>query len=1297
MPDAVLIDPELWAATRAGARAGRGFRYQDVATALLAVEAWIGADWHTIVPEGVDDATLHGPAAEVRVQIKSRHDPRGVFRPTEIGAHIAHSVKDVSAADLRSGKVRLLLMLERPIEGIETADEAAIASGEQSAMEVLLAALENVAKKLGVSPDEILATARLRVVSEPADAIVRIVVARTGCVDAAARLIADRLQRIAGSHADANFRAPANSPVTLGPSDVQLVIDDVLRIVDPEAVDAAVAAGLVELVSFAPIATAGFYDGVDVLPGHIGAGLVLDRPEVVAEVMTGLERRSAVLIAGPSGIGKSACAWLTVHVSRHAIRWHRVRRLAPEQVHLLLDLARAIEASPARPVGFVLDDVGRNLADGWDALREQAANVPGVLLLGTVREEDLHLVTDLTPTALVRPLLDEEVAQRIWTALRSERDLAYVGWREPFDLSGGLTLEYVHMLTSGQRLQETLDDQVRRRLREERDDELAVLRAVVQVARLGGSVDPARLRARLDLGEGACARALARLVDEHAIRIAADGSLAGLHEVRSSGLHDALRRMMPRDPASALDELVDVLNPLTLATLLPRLLGEGDVDDAALLDALAERASGWLAPALAATFYGLGLATCERIAAQWLTIVEEEGVESRFASLTTSLAIAGSVMDLPQLARIDAAIARRGELDRQDLRAELLTRLGDLGRLRPMLAEYHDLASSLAPLPFLSAVPAFDVLPKIDPTAMDLDQITEVLSTLSAFGSARAQRAVDLFGGTKTLLERIHLEKAWTTRPVLRQEEDGIVVASDVRYVDPVAQADTNAVVVAHCDRLLAVAPEADFAASTLIGWDGRPAGFGDFVVTQRRLPRPASPPAVTVAWNRVLLRAVQRRNAAATRSGRANALASAIGELADMLDAAAELQCRGAVAAPRAEAMIAIRSLLNSFIQEANVDLGAGSPRNAGSGEIGDGMRDFVFAVTDLARELGAGPIERPLIKAGDVARLAATARGLRDAGEWRWLDAPPVQALDRIASALADIDAVLGLAHGDTDAFRQARVKAEHSSRHNRTLLRFAAEARSCAKARSKKMAEEIAAALAANGRRPAIVTRPAAFDALFWPRTEFLALVEVTHFLGFAERGEEMVEAGRVSAGEHTLYLVPVREGLVVVMGAGIIGSIFLPDTSFAERWGPHLPLPMLEERSAAILGEAISSAVQISATLANADRPPNREEAAFVQSHVDALRRAVGDLTRLQEDEPDEDTAMASSFVLDILNRLQDEEEGGFEGESMASDVARLGHGEQTDFSLHAQAFRIGLMERDVLVAAAERDRRVANAG
>ena len=75
-----LVDRELWIRTRAGARAGRGFRYQDAAAAWLAVQAWVGsAPWQVTIPEGVDDVTLHGTGLEWRVQIKSRHDPRGVF------------------------------------------------------------------------------------------------------------------------------------------------------------------------------------------------------------------------------------------------------------------------------------------------------------------------------------------------------------------------------------------------------------------------------------------------------------------------------------------------------------------------------------------------------------------------------------------------------------------------------------------------------------------------------------------------------------------------------------------------------------------------------------------------------------------------------------------------------------------------------------------------------------------------------------------------------------------------------------------------------------------------------------------------------------------------------------------------------------------------------------------------------------------------------------------------------------------------------------------------------------------
>ena len=91
-----LIDAELWARTRSGARAGRGVRYQDAVSAWLAAAAWSGdAAWVTVVPEGVDDVTLHGEDLETRVQIKSRHDPRGLFSTAEIAGYVAKAALDL--------------------------------------------------------------------------------------------------------------------------------------------------------------------------------------------------------------------------------------------------------------------------------------------------------------------------------------------------------------------------------------------------------------------------------------------------------------------------------------------------------------------------------------------------------------------------------------------------------------------------------------------------------------------------------------------------------------------------------------------------------------------------------------------------------------------------------------------------------------------------------------------------------------------------------------------------------------------------------------------------------------------------------------------------------------------------------------------------------------------------------------------------------------------------------------------------------------------------------------------------
>jgi hypothetical protein len=41
------------------------------------------ATWTAVVPEGLDDITLHGVDREVRAQLKARHDPQGTFSLAE--------------------------------------------------------------------------------------------------------------------------------------------------------------------------------------------------------------------------------------------------------------------------------------------------------------------------------------------------------------------------------------------------------------------------------------------------------------------------------------------------------------------------------------------------------------------------------------------------------------------------------------------------------------------------------------------------------------------------------------------------------------------------------------------------------------------------------------------------------------------------------------------------------------------------------------------------------------------------------------------------------------------------------------------------------------------------------------------------------------------------------------------------------------------------------------------------------------------------------------------------------------
>src|SRR5208283_4092135 len=90
---------------------------------------------------------------------------------------------------------------------------------------------------------------------------------------------------------------------------------------------------------------------------------------------------------------------------------------------------------------------------------------------------------------VVRPHLDEKLAESIYNRIREKDRTTWYGWREPFEAANGLLMEYVHILTAGSRLEDTIARQVQARLSNAtRHDELAVLRLVAMAHTYGCNV-----------------------------------------------------------------------------------------------------------------------------------------------------------------------------------------------------------------------------------------------------------------------------------------------------------------------------------------------------------------------------------------------------------------------------------------------------------------------------------------------------------------------------------------------------------------------------------------------------------------------------------------------------------------------------------------------------------------------------------------------------------------------------------------------------------------------------------------
>jgi len=103
---------------------------------------------------------------------------------------------------------------------------------------------------------------------------------------------------------------------------------------------------------------------------------VAERPRTRSALVEGIEQRRAALIVGPSGAGKSA---LNVGDRQHIAPYgavFRIRRLSAADIPSLRQLVGLSRASEDSPLGFVMDDVGRNGPESWGALLKKRCLCP---------------------------------------------------------------------------------------------------------------------------------------------------------------------------------------------------------------------------------------------------------------------------------------------------------------------------------------------------------------------------------------------------------------------------------------------------------------------------------------------------------------------------------------------------------------------------------------------------------------------------------------------------------------------------------------------------------------------------------------------------------------------------------------------------------------------------------------------------------------------------------------------------------------------------------------------------------
>lgn len=1198
-------DQEVWRKSRRGAWAARGFDYQHLVFTLILVRQWAGvAPSGHLVPEGFDDCVIELDEQTIWLQAKSRHN--GKFHKSEVDK-IRHEFSQRVAQLPGLSGIHSAIVLEQPLSGMscDTIEELF----DKDSGDVFIC-------------------------SSPNEKILALLTRKLDIVQITAEGIANELYRLVAETSGANASLSFEDRRRISTNEVERRILDRLEAEDSSAIHEALSAGALALVDFnTQVPDAAFYKGVKVRPGHIAAGLAFERTADTNSVITAVSHRKHVLITGPSGSGKSALVWLTANKLSEKFRWFEITGSATAtDAHSIIRFIRSRRPTQAAPIGIAFDDIGSVSTDLWNVLVRELRGYPAVYLIGSIRREDLMLISNQSDTEIIPLELQTSLAEAIWQKLFDEGETTWTHWQEPFEQSEGLLLEYVHILTQGQRLAAVVGEQVRQRELENRDDELAIIRSTAVLCGYGGEIQANRLFQQLNLGQDAAAKALKRLLDEHIVAESSPGILGGLHLLRSRALaaasHDELAHTSTGTLWRSLSATTHDTMPMVLRSVLST---TSEKDEQEFLSRLAsflcdsQDVDDWTA-----VLTGLGLATLERYVSSFTEILEAHEVPRAQWSLAAMYGI--TQIDLPetpqleQLQKLRKAIRAFGASAKYDLRTTCLEKLPS-GHLPEACSTPHQanrLFSCLVPICGTQPEPIPFELHVDEFLKSDIQAIAELLSTVHLVSPTRVKAIIEELGGEHALLDLFHTQTPWTTTPSIQSSgEHGSTIRSNWFYQGEEHNPDPHETVCQICEILIALSPDADAAACDAIDPSGNPVTVGDFKPWSKNMPRANIPAKSLVAWNVAFRQILLARVSSDTLTDYVQKMMLQIKITEKLFRTFTEKWIQGRSLGRNADAFA---TQVNEVIESVNA-LAYASPNDPSSimtdpAKAGDG--------DDMLGALLTGVLGNLLRRLGDLDKRKATATFAGSLAEqarehcksdiWRMLTNAPLRELSDLKDRLRSVSNILHeLSHDPGQHI--AITRAVRGRGLNKSI---AAASRKCVERANHRLngkLRDLTAKLKRSGLVIHCHLRPISDgDTPYWPRREIAILVEFSD-LGpesFAALEGTLVEAKDHFKNDWPFRVVPVMNGLVLADFALYPSSVMpIPDSNFVSDWSEHLSQPICNfVDSTKIFDEGIAACHQVSAISNFKGSKDLHEEEKLAMSHAkesfDRSREAVAEV-------------------------------------------------------------------------------------